>query len=102
MSKNKKKRSFPTAYTVLFIVLVFAAILTHTVPAGSYAKLLYNEETTNFAITMPDGSEEEMPATQATLDELGIKVDVEKFTDGSIYKPVAIPGSYSLRFQWLT
>ncbi len=51
---------------------------------------------------MPDGSEEEMPATQATLDELGIKVDVEKFTDGSIYKPVAIPGSYSLRFQWLT
>lgn len=94
MSKNKKKRSFPTAYTVLFIVLVFAAILTHTVPAGSYAKLLYNEETTSFAITMPDGSEQEMPATQATLDELGIKVDVEKFTDGSIYKPVAIPGSY--------
>ena len=94
MSKNKKKRSFPTAYTVLFIVLVFAAILTHTVPAGSYAKLLYNEDTTNFAITMPDGTEQEMPATQATLDELGIKVDVEKFTDGSIYKPVAIPGSY--------
>lgn len=92
--QQKKKRSFPTAYTVLFIVLIFAAILTHTVPAGSYAKLLFNEEATNFVITMPDGSTVEHPATQQTLDELGIKVDVSKFTDGSIYKPVAIPGTY--------
>lgn len=92
--KKTKKRSFPTAYTVLFIVLIFAAILTHTVPSGLYAKLLYNADATNFVVTMPDGSETEYPATQDTLDQLGIKVNVEKFTDGSIYKPVAIPGSY--------
>lgn len=92
--KKTKKRSFPTAYTVLFIVLIFAAILTYTVPSGLYAKLIYNEDSTNFVVTMPDGSEAEYPATQDTLEELGIKVDVEKFTDGSIYKPVAIPGSY--------
>lgn len=94
MSKNKKKMGFPTAYTVLFIVLVLAAILTHVIPAGSYAKLLYDDSIEMFTVTMPDGSVEEMPATQATLDELGVKVNVDKFTDGSIYKAVAIPGSY--------
>ena len=94
MKSNKKKRSFPTAYTVLFIVLVFAAVLTHMIPAGSYAKLLYEADASSFSITMPDGEVQEMPATQDTLEELGIKVDLEKFTDGSIYKPVAIPGSY--------
>lgn len=96
MSKEKKtkKRSFPTAYTVLFIVLIFAATLTYIVPSGLYAKLLYDDTSTNFVVTMPDGSTEELPATQETLDQLGVKVDVEKFTDGSIYKPVAIPGTY--------
>ena len=94
MSKNKKKLEFPTAYTVLFIVLVLAAILTHVIPAGSYAKLLYDDSADVFTITMPDGSVNEMPATQSTLEELGVKVDVTKFTDGSIYKAVAIPGSY--------
>ncbi|TCO74388.1 YfcC family protein [Marinisporobacter balticus] len=93
--KQKKKRSFPTAYTVLFIVLIFAAILTYTVPAGSYAKLLFDDSTEMFVVTLPDGeSTQEYPGTQATLDELGVKVDISKFTDGSIYKAVAIPGTY--------
>lgn len=94
MSKNKKKISFPTAYTVLFIVLILATILTHVVPAGAYAKLLYDDEANNFTITMPDGSVDSIAATQESLDQLGVKVDVDKFTDGSIYKPVAIPGTY--------
>ncbi len=33
VTKKKKKISFPTAFTVLFIVLVIAAILTYVVPA---------------------------------------------------------------------
>ncbi|QXM07049.1 YfcC family protein [Crassaminicella indica] len=92
--EKKKKRSFPTAYTVLFIVLVFAAILTYTVPAGLYAKLLYDDSTKMFVVTSPDGSTAEYPGTQETLDKLGVKVDVSKFTDGSISKAVAIPGTY--------
>ncbi|MCT4620870.1 MAG: YfcC family protein [Marinisporobacter sp.] len=93
--KEKKKRSFPTAYTVLFIVLIFAAILTWTVPAGSYAKLLYDGDAGVFVVTSPDGeTTEEYPGTQETLDQLGVKVDVAKFTDGSIYKAVAIPDTY--------
>ncbi|PAB57756.1 YfcC family protein [Anaeromicrobium sediminis] len=94
-TKNtKKKRSFPTAYTVLFIVLIFASILTYTVPAGSYAKLLYDDGSQMFVVTSPDGSTTEYPGTQATLDELGVKVNIDRFTDGSIYKAVAIPGTY--------
>ena len=41
MEKKKKKLSFPSALTVLFIVLIFAAILTAVVPAGLYSKLAY-------------------------------------------------------------
>ncbi len=91
---QKKKRSFPTAYTVLFIVLALAALLTHTVPAGSYAKLLYDDSMDMFVVTSPLGETSEYAATQDTLNELGVKVDVEKFLDGSIYKAVALPGTY--------
>ena len=92
--EKKKKLSFPTAFTVLFIVLFLAAALTHFIDAGSYAKLQYNADDKIFVETHPDGSTEELKATQATLDKLGIKNDIKKFTDGSIYKPIAIPGTY--------
>ena len=91
---SKKKRGFPTAFTVLFIVLIFAAALTYIVPAGSYAKLKYDTDKKIFTVTKPDASVEELPCKQETLDKLKIKVNVEKFTDGSISKPVAIPGTY--------
>lgn len=94
MEKKKKKRSFPTAFTVLFIVLIIAAILTYIVPAGSYSKLSYDSEKKVFTVTKPDESTSEMPVTQDTLDKLKIKVNVGKFQDGSINKPVAIPDTY--------
>lgn len=93
--KNKKLLGgFPTAYTVLFIVLILATILTYVVPAGSYSKLEYNGDNNAFIVTNPDDTTEEYEATQETLDELGVSVDISKFTDGSIYKPVAVPGTY--------
>ncbi|SEF61131.1 Uncharacterized membrane protein YfcC, ion transporter superfamily [Caloramator fervidus] len=91
---SKKKRSFPTAFTVLFIVLIFAAILTYIVPSGLFAKLQYDGDKKIFVVTKPDGSTQELPGTQETLDKLGIKIKIEKFEDGSIYKPIAIPGTY--------
>ena len=91
---NKKKRSFPTAFTVIFIVLILAAILTYVVPAGEYATLSFSEESQNFVVTNPDGTTVEMEASQATLDELGVKADLNKFLDGTLYKPMAISGTY--------
>lgn len=95
MSKEKKKKkSFPTAFTVLFIVLILVALLTYLVPAGSYAKLKYDVESDKFMVTMPKGDVTELDPTQETLEKLGVKVDVEKFTSGKISKPIAIPDTY--------
>ena len=94
MENKKKKLSFPTALTVLFIVLIFAAVLTAVVPAGLYSKLIYNPKSDMFEITTPDGEIEEMEPTQESLDELGVTGNLDKFLDGSISKPVAVPGTY--------
>ncbi|MBU5227649.1 YfcC family protein [Clostridium senegalense] len=96
MSKEKKKKSFPTAFTVLFIVLILAAILTYIVPAGNYAKLKYDSESEALVVTKPKGDIENLEATQESLDKLNIKVDIQKFKDGSISKPIAIPDTYEV------
>lgn len=95
MEKKKKKFSFPSAYTVLFIVLILAVALTYIIPAGEYSSLTYDEDAKCFMITEPSGEVTEMPATQETLDKLNVKADLEKFIDGSIYKPMAISGTYT-------
>lgn len=94
LEKKKKKFSFPSAFTVLFIVLLLACVLTYIIPAGSYSELAYDDSANTFTVTDPSGEVESLPVTQGTLDQLDIKSDVEKFTDGSIYKPIGIPGTY--------
>lgn len=84
---------FPTAYTVLLIIAAAVALLTWVVPAGQFDRLHYDKEARHFVRTNKD-STLTYPAEQATLDQLGVRVPLEKFTGGSIYKPVAIPGTY--------
>lgn len=91
---EKKKRSFPTAFTVLFIILIFAAALTYIVPSGKFSRLTYDETTNEFSITDHNDKVETEPATQEVLDRLHIQLGLEKFTEGVIRKPIAIPGSY--------
>ena len=88
-----KNFSFPTAYTVLMIIAVAVALLTRVIPAGRFDRLQYDKDTQRFLQTTQD-STRAYPAEQATLDRLGIRIPLEKFTGGSIYKPVAIPGTY--------
>ncbi len=90
----KKRWQFPTAYTVLFIVLLLAAALTYVLPSGKYAKLSYSTDDKVFVITAPKGDTTNMPGTQETLDKLGVKIDLKQFTSESIYKPIAIPNTY--------
>ncbi len=90
----KKQWQFPTAYTVLFIVLLLAAALTYILPSGKYAKLSYSTDDKAFVITAPKGDTKTMPGTQETLEQLGVKIDLEQFTNESIYKPIAIPNTY--------
>ncbi|WP_195940247.1 YfcC family protein [Romboutsia sp. 1001713B170131_170501_G6] len=93
-AKKKSKFSFPTAYTVILIVMLLVLGLTYVIPSGKYSKLLYDAEANVFVIESPTGKVSEKEATQKTLDELGVKTNLSKFTDGSISKPVAIPGTY--------
>ncbi len=90
----KKKITFPSAYTILFIVLILAAALTYVVNAGSYGKLSFDLDTGNFVETLPDGTKKTYEGTQETLNQLGVANDIAKFKDGSINKPIAIPGTY--------
>ena len=91
---GKKKFSFPSAYVVLFIVMIIAVILTYAIPAGEYSKLTYDEDADVFVITSPDGEVEELEATQESLDKLGINARLENFTGGNISKPMAVSGTY--------
>lgn len=90
----KRKFTFPSAFTVLFIVLLLAAGLTYLVNAGAYAKLVYDLDNKVFIETFPDGTTRELEGTQETLDEIGVSNDITKFQDGSINKPIAVPGTY--------
>lgn len=95
MSNEKKNKfTFPTAYTVLFIVLFLVLILTYFIPAGKYANIKYNNYNDTFTITTPNGETEEVAGTQETLDEYGIRTQLSRFKDGSIYKAVGIPNTF--------
>lgn len=91
---KKKKRQFPTAFTVLFIILIFAAVLTYIVPSGQFSRLSYDGSSKEFIITNQHNEKTMVPATQNVLDKYHIQLGLNKFEDGSIHKPIAIPGTY--------
>ncbi len=84
---------FPSAQTVLLIIAAFVALLTWLIPSGQFDRLAYNKEANSFVKTSKDNSIN-LDASQKTLDDLGVKIPLEKFTSGAIYKPISIPGSY--------
>ncbi|WP_445733854.1 YfcC family protein [Mariniflexile sp.] len=88
-----KKTKFPTAQTILFIIAALVAILTWIVPSGKFDSLAYNKNENTFTRTSLDKTEI-LVASQATLDALKIKIPIEKFTNGDIWKPISIPNTY--------
>ncbi len=88
-----KKLRFPSAQTLLILIAALVALLTWIIPAGKYDSLMYQAESGRLELIRPDGTLA-VPATQATLDSLGIRIPLEKFTSGDIYKPIGIPGTY--------
>ncbi|SNV22220.1 H+/gluconate symporter and related permeases [Dermatophilus congolensis] len=93
-AKPERRWSFPSAFTILFLLTLLAVGATWLVPAGSYAKLTYDQPSHSLTVTSPQGQKTPLPATQNSLDKLGVKIDVSKFTDGAITKPVSIPHTY--------
>ena len=82
MAKEKKKRGFPSAFTICFIVVLIAAILSWIIPAGNYDTFAYDEDAGQFVVTSAaDGSQEYYEATQETLDKFGITAHLDSFLD---------------------
>jgi uncharacterized ion transporter superfamily protein YfcC len=88
-----KKLRFPSAQTILILIAVLVMLLTWIIPAGKYDSLAYDASTKVFTVKSIDKSET-LPATQETLEKLDIKIPLEKFTSGDIYKPIGIPNTY--------
>ncbi|SOE20296.1 Uncharacterized membrane protein YfcC, ion transporter superfamily [Spirosomataceae bacterium TFI 002] len=88
-----KNLSFPSAQSILIIIAGIVTILTWIIPAGKYDSLGYNAGANTFTKKSLDQSIE-LPATQASLESLGINIPIEKFTSGDIYKPIGIPNTY--------
>ena len=91
-----KSIKFPTPYSVLMIVIIISAILTYFLPSGKYDTLEYNDLHKEFIIKS-NNKEERLPATQQTLTEKGISIDIKKFEEGKIKKPISIPNTYQQR-----
>lgn len=94
--KTKKRGgfNFPSAFSILFVLTVIAAIATRFVPAGLYSKISYDSEGGMLNLTHPNGSVDVLPATQETLDNLGVSIDIQSFLSGSLSKPVSVPGTF--------
>lgn len=92
--KEKKKFQFPTAYTVIIIVLLLVQALTFFIPSGKYSTLEYNKAKDEFVIRDSKDKTTSEPATQEVLKKYKINISIDKFEDGTLYKPVAIPDSY--------
>ncbi len=94
MKEKQKKFEFPSAYTVIIIVLILVQALTFFIPSGKYSTLSYDLDDKNFVVTNAKDETKEEPGTQETLDKYNINISVDKFKDGTLYKPVAIPNTY--------
>ncbi|RRD40933.1 YfcC family protein [Leptotrichia sp. OH3620_COT-345] len=92
---KKKTFEFPSAFTVLFVILIIVAGLTYMIPAGKFSKLSYDTATNEFIITDHNDETISEPPTEEVLRKYNINLPLEKFTKGTIKKPMAIPGSYT-------
>ncbi len=88
----KKKRSLPGPISILMLVIILAAVCTWVMPAGQYRKLSVSNNSFIIAGASGDLS---LPLTQQTLDSLGIRINVQKFINAGIRKPISVPGTFT-------
>ena len=84
---------FPSALTILLFIAALSVISTWLTPAGSYETLLYTSED-DISILNSADEISIFPATHQAFDEPGIKIPLDNFTSGVIYRPVSVPGSF--------
>jgi len=91
MTVLNKLSKIPHPLTILMGVIILAALATWLVPAGKFDTLTYTAP----AFTLNKNEVDmQLPATQKTLDSLHIVTPVSAFVQGTIRKPVSVPGTY--------
>ncbi len=97
--KKKFKLSFPTAFTILFVITILAVIATWFIPAGAYSKVAYVADSGVFQITEPNGDVRTIEGTEeafrADPELADMKIDVNQFLNGAITKAISVPGTYT-------
>ncbi len=93
-NRAMKNLKFPTAQSILLLIAVLVAGLTWLVPAGKYDTIAYDKSSNQFT-RVGTKATTQLPATQHTLTDLGIKIPLQKFTEGDIWKPINIPNTYN-------
>lgn len=68
MEASKKKMKFPSAFSILFIILLIAIGLTWLIPSGSYSKLSYDTTENHFIVKTHGIPDQSYPATEQTLN----------------------------------
>ena len=91
---KKHRFHLPGAFTILFILTIVSVCLTWIVPAGNYAKVSYNQSSHRLEVVNPSGKKIAKEASQKTLNQLGVDIDIKQFTSGAINKPVSVPNTY--------
>ena len=76
MEASKKKMKFPSAFSILFIILLIAIGLTWLIPSGSYSKLSYDTTENHFIVKTHGIPDQSYPATEQTLNQLNIKIQI--------------------------
>ena len=85
-----KRLSFPTPYTILIFMIGLSALATWLLPAGGFDQLTYDDG--RFIVS--GQNDIVLNADQSTLDSLGLNMDISKFEEGKIRRPVSIPNTY--------
>ncbi|BCY29429.1 YfcC family protein [Flavobacterium okayamense] len=87
------KLKFPSAQTILLLITALTVLLTWFIPSGKYDTLAYDKEANGFVLKGKETSLQ-LKASQQTLDSLAIKIPLDKFTSGDIWKPINIPDTF--------
>ena len=91
MAEEKKGFKFPTAYTILFLLIILVAIGTWIIPAGSYdynedgepIPGTYHEVERNPQRIIADGMLAPIDGMYGIQDETGAKIDIGE--DGTVF-----------------
>ena len=69
---KRKNWEFPTAYTVLFLILILVTVLTHIIPAGKYNRLSYQENSKDFVIESYGKDDEKLQAIYVATSDISL------------------------------